>query len=104
MLVTNSQSETRRARLKVMCDTTDGFKIAEEDLKQRGPGDFFGNRQHGLPQMKIADLAGDMRLLSQAQQAAREVLERDPHLTGTEHRMVRDKIQTLFAQQADIFN
>ena len=104
VLVTNSKSEVSRARLKVMCDTTDGFKIAEEDLKQRGPGDFFGNRQHGLPQMKIADLAGDMRLLSQAQQAAREVLARDPDLTGTEHRMVRERIRTLFAQQADIFN
>ncbi len=87
-----------------MTDTTDGFKIAEEDLKLRGPGDFFGNRQHGLPQLRIADLAGDMRLLSQAQQAAREMLERDPELTGTEHRMVRERIQTLFAQQADIFN
>ena len=104
VLVTNSKSEVSRARLKVMTDTTDGFKIAEEDLKLRGPGDFFGNRQHGLPQMKLADLAGDMRLLSQAQQAAREVLSRDPELTGTEHRMVRERIRTLFARQADIFN
>ncbi len=104
VLVTSSRSEVSRARLKVMTDTTDGFKIAEEDLKLRGPGDFFGNRQHGLPQLRIADLAGDMRLLSQAQQAAREMLERDPELAGTEHRMVRQRIQTLFAQQADIFN
>ena len=104
VLVTGGKNETSRARLKAMTDTTDGFKIAEEDLKLRGPGDFFGNRQHGLPQLRIADLAGDMRLLSQAQQAAREVLERDPELTGTEHRMVRERIQTLFAQQADIFN
>ena len=104
VLVTNSKSESGRARLKVMTETTDGFQIAEEDLKQRGPGDFFGNRQHGLPQMKIADLAGDMRLLSQAQQAAREVLAQDPDLTATEHRMVRARVQALFAQQADIFN
>ena len=104
VLVTGSKSETSRVRLKAMTDTTDGFKIAEEDLKLRGPGDFFGNRQHGLPQLRIADLAGDMRLLSQAQQAAREVLERDPGLTDSQHRMVRERIQTLFAQQADIFN
>ncbi len=104
VLVTGSKSETSRTRLKAMTDTTDGFRIAEEDLKLRGPGDFFGNRQHGLPQLRIADLAGDMRLLSQAQQAAREMLERDPELTGAEHRMVRQRIQTLFAQQADIFN
>ena len=104
VLVTSSRSEVSRARLKAMTDTTDGFKIAEEDLKLRGPGDFFGNRQHGLPQLRIADLAGDMRLLSQAQEAAREVLTRDPQLTNLEHRTVRERIHRLFAEQADIFN
>ncbi len=104
VLVTSSRSQVSRTRLKAMTDTTDGFKIAEEDLKLRGPGDFFGNRQHGLPQLRIADLAGDMRLLSQAQEAARRLLARDPELTGPEHRMVRQRIQDLFAQQADIFN
>ena len=104
VLVTSSRSEVSRTRLKAMTDTTDGFKIAEEDLKLRGPGDFFGNRQHGLPQLRIADLAGDMRLLSQAQEAARTVLARDPDLSLPEHRPVRERIHTLFAEQADIFN
>lgn len=104
VLVTASRSEAGRARLKVMTDTTDGFKIAEEDLKLRGPGDFFGNRQHGLPQLHIADLAGDMRLLSQAQEAAKAMLRDDPALDRPEHRMVRRRVQDLFAQQADIFN
>ena len=104
VLVSSSRSEVSRSRLKVMTDTTDGFKIAEEDLNLRGPGDFFGNRQHGLPQLRIADLAGDMRLLSQAQEAARWVLARDPELTRPEHRAVRERIHTLFAEQADIFN
>jgi len=104
VLVTSSRSEVSRTRLKAMTDTTDGFKIAEEDLKLRGPGDFFGNRQHGLPQLRIADLAGDMRLLSQAQEAARAVLSRDPNLNLPEHRAVRERIHTLFAEQADIFN
>ena len=104
VMVSSSRSEISRLRLKVMTDTTDGFKIAEEDLKLRGPGDFFGNRQHGLPQLRIADLAGDMRLLSQAQEAARWVLDRDPELTRPEHRAVRERIHALFAEQADIFN
>ena len=104
VLVTGSQSQTSRDRLKVMHDTTDGFKIAEEDLRLRGPGDFFGNRQHGLPQLHIADLAGDMRLLKQAQQAARELLEADPDLVRVEHRAVRQRIRELFSEQADIFN
>lgn len=104
VLVTSSHGENSRARLKVMADTTDGFKIAEEDLKLRGPGDFFGNRQHGLPQLHIADLAGDMRLLSQAQQAARDVLARDPELIRPEHRAVKERIHALFSEQADIFN
>jgi len=104
VLVSSSRSEVSRSRLKVMTDTTDGFKIAEEDLKLRGPGDFFGNRQHGLPQLRIADLAGDMRLLSQAQEAARWMLARDPELIKPEHRAVKGRIHTLFAEQADIFN
>ena len=104
VLVTDSRSQTSRDRLKVMHETTDGFKIAEEDLRLRGPGDFFGDRQHGLPQLHIADLAGDMLLLRQAQQAAHELLEQDPDLNRPEHRQVRRKIQELFAEQADIFN
>ena len=104
VLVTSSHSENSRARLKVMTDTTDGFKIAEEDLKLRGPGDFFGNRQHGLPQLHIADLAGDMRLLSQAQEAARGILAQDPELIRPEHRAVKERIHALFSEQADIFN
>lgn len=104
VLVSSSKGETARERLKVLAGTTDGFKIAEEDLKLRGPGDFFGDRQHGLPQMRIADLAGDTRLLKQAQQAAHTMLADDPELRRVEHRAVRQRIQALFAQQADIFN
>jgi ATP-dependent DNA helicase RecG len=70
VLMTASQSEDSLERLMVLVATGDGFKIAEEDLKLRGPGDFFGARQHGLPQLKVADLAGDMRLLVEAQEAA----------------------------------
>ncbi|MBO5728135.1 MAG: ATP-dependent DNA helicase RecG, partial [Oscillospiraceae bacterium] len=104
VLVSTSRGESAQTRLKALAGTTDGFKIAEEDLKLRGPGDFFGDRQHGLPQLHIADLAGDTRLLKQAQDAARAMLTDDPTLEKPEHRAVRERIQTLFAKQADIFN
>ena len=91
-------------RLRTLASTTDGFKISEEDLKLRGPGDFFGSRQHGLPQMKIADLAGDTRLLSQAQQAARRLLEEDPDLSQPEDRPVLERVRRLFSDTPDIFN
>ena len=84
--------------------TTDGFKISEEDLKLRGPGDFFGSRQHGLPQMKLADLAGDMRLLSEAQDSARRLLMADPTLSQPENRPVLERVRTLFSDTPDIFN
>ena len=104
VLVTATRSEESRARLKVLAGTTDGFQIAEEDLKLRGPGDFFGQRQHGLPQLHIADLAGDVRLLKEAQCAAEALLEEDPGLERREHRLLRERVAKLFAENPDIFN
>lgn len=104
VLVTATRSEESRARLKVLAGTTDGFKIAEEDLKLRGPGDFFGRRQHGLPQLHIADLAGDVRLLHEAQAAAEALLRQDPGLMRQEHRPLREKVMQMFEEQEEIFN
>ncbi len=104
VLITGTRSLEAMERLHTLASTTDGFKISEEDLKARGPGDFFGNRQHGLPQMKLADLAGDMRLLSEAQQAARTLLENDPRLTRPENHPVWERVRRLFADTPDIFN
>ena len=104
VLITGTRSREAMERLHTLASTTDGFKISEEDLKARGPGDFFGNRQHGLPQMKLADLAGDMRLLSEAQEAARSLLARDPRLSHPENRPVLDRVRQLFADTPDIFN
>ena len=104
VLVTSTRNPDSRARLKVLTRTTDGFQIAEEDLKLRGPGDFFGQRQHGLPQLRIADLAGDMRALKEAQLAARELLERDPGLKRPEHAPLLKQIHRLFEQHGDMFN
>lgn len=97
ILISDAAGEEAKRRLKVMCDTNDGFKIADEDLKLRGPGDFFGNRQHGLPAMKIADLSGDMLLLSHAQTAARALYEADPLLAEEEYRALGDEVRRLFA-------
>ncbi|MCD8004415.1 MAG: ATP-dependent DNA helicase RecG, partial [Oscillospiraceae bacterium] len=101
LLTDNTSSETLQ-RLKVLTQTADGFRISEEDLKARGPGDFFGQRQHGLPQLRIADLAGDMRVLKQAQQAAQELLEQDPALERPEHRPLLEQIRRMFDQSLDL--
>ena len=104
VLITSNRNQETRARLKVLTQTTDGFRISEEDLKLRGPGDFFGKRQHGLPQMRIADLAGDIRLLKEAQEAAQALLAEDPTLDRPEHQPLKEQIRRLFTEHADIFN
>ena len=104
VLITSNRNQETRARLKVLTRTTDGFRISEEDLKLRGPGDFFGKRQHGLPQMRIADLAGDTRLLKEAQEAAQALLAEDPALARPEHQPLKEQIRRLFTEHADIFN
>ena len=93
-----------RERLEIMRSTNDGFKIAEEDLKLRGPGDFFGSRQHGLPVLRIADFATDMLVLHQAQNAAEEILSGDPGLEAQEHRKLATQIERLFELNADRLN
>ncbi|MCL2046471.1 MAG: ATP-dependent DNA helicase RecG [Oscillospiraceae bacterium] len=97
-------SEATKERLAVMQETNDGFKIAEEDLKMRGPGDFFGSRQHGLPELRIANLASDMLVLSQAQEAAKEILDDDPNLEKSENRFLANEITRLFEINADSLN
>ena len=104
VLMTSTHSAESRERLRVLAKTADGFRIAEEDLKLRGPGDFFGQRQHGLPQLGIADLAGDMRVLKEAQQAAQVLLEADPGLSRPEHAPLLGRVRRLFAQHGDMFN
>jgi len=104
VLVTNTRNPDSMQRLKTLASTTDGFRIAEEDLKLRGPGDFFGSRQHGMPAMRLADLTGDMRLLQQAQQAAGKLLAADPGLKKPENRPVFQKVRRMFEETPDIFN
>ncbi len=96
VLFSDSESEISKSRLKIMEQTNDGFKISEEDLKLRGPGDFFGSRQHGLPEMHIADLCTDMKVLSDAQRAAQELLKADPELIKPENEKLSRRIKELF--------
>ena len=80
VLISDNRSEETRQRLKVMVSTGDGFRVAEEDLRIWGPGDFFGERQHGLPPLKVANLCADGELLREAQSAAQELYDADPDL------------------------
>lgn len=98
ILVANKITEDGKRRLKTLSSTSDGFKIAEEDLSQRGAGDFFGNRQHGLPPLKIADLSKDIDLFKQTREAAEELLKKDPELMDPENRGLKLEVLRMFAR------
>ena len=104
ILLSEHPSEETKRRLKVMTKTNDGFEISREDLALRGPGDFFGQRQHGLPALKVADLSCDMALLDEAQQAAKGWMAQDPALKKPESGALRARIETLFAVKAEGLN
>ena len=102
ILISDNRNEETQQRLKVMTKTADGFKIAEEDLRLRGPGDFFGQRQHGLPGLRIADIGCDTLLLREAQEAAETLLANDPDLTTCP--ATAERIAELFTQAQDTLN
>ena len=104
ILVSDARGEEARARLSAMTHISDGFKIAEEDLRLRGPGDFFGSRQHGLPELHIADLGADMNVLKAAQDAAKRLLDSDPRLERPENKRLRSRAGELLAASGDRFN
>lgn len=99
ILVSDAHNDITARRLKTMASTNDGFEIANEDLKLRGPGDFFGARQHGLPQLHIADLSTDMDIFSLAQSEARLLLDSDPALEQPEHHMLREYVRGMFSEE-----
>ena len=98
VLVSGTRNEQTRKRLKALCATADGFKIAEEDLALRGPGDFLGQRQHGLPLFKVADLQMDVQTLLEARQAAGEAITGPEVLERPEYAPLRKRVEALFAQ------
>ena len=96
ILVSNANGEEAQRRLRALCSTNDGFQIADEDLKLRGPGDFFGSRQHGLPELKIADLAENIGILQDAQNAAKEIMEEFSDTQNYTFRGLRAEVRMLF--------
>ena len=104
ILFSSNRSPETQARLKALCSTNDGFKIAEEDLAMRGPGDLFGSRQHGLPAFKVGNLAVDLPTLKTAQQAAEEFLANPDYALAPEYQSLLTRVRALFAAESDIFN
>ena len=95
-LVSDNASESVQKRLKFLCSTSDGFAVAQYDLETRGPGDFFGSRQHGLPTLQIADLMNDTRTLHAAQGEAVALLAEDPLLERPEHALLARQVEQMF--------
>jgi len=92
LILADLKGELSQKRLEVFAKTLDGFKIAEEDLRIRGPGEFFGTAQHGLPEMKLADLIDDFQLLTRARRDVEDILARDPNLSQAEHSKLRREL------------
>ena len=104
VLFSDNKNPDTRARLKALCKTNDGFLIAEEDLNLRGPGDFFGSRQHGLPQFKAASLTDDLDILKEARSAAETALSDPDYVNDPSFPAMQARIQNLFREDANIFN
>ena len=104
ILTSHNQNSETLQRLKALCKTTDGFKIAEEDLRLRGPGDFFGSRQSGLPAFRVADLSFDLDTLKQAQQASVRWIEEYGQADLPEARALRERIGELFQRAEGTMN
>ena len=100
ILLSDAQNEEAVDRFETMCRTTDGFEIAKKDLEMRGPGDFFGSRQHGLPDMRIANLMTDTRILYEAQKTAKELVDNVVPVTTEERHLLAQEMKRLFTRVA----
>lgn len=97
-LVTNSNSEIAKERQNIMVSSSDGFEIAEKDLELRGPGEFFGLRQHGLPNLRIADVVKHLKILMEARLVANEILEIDPNMNNKENQLLNNKVKKMYKE------
>jgi len=104
ILVASPGNPVAARRLEVLEQTNDGFKIAEEDLRIRGPGEFFGTRQHGLPELKVADLIEDFELLRMARRDAFAIVNEDPALTAPEHQQLRREVLKAYEGKLDLLS
>lgn len=98
----DSKSKIVKERMNIMKESSDGFVISEKDLELRGPGDFFGTKQHGIPEFKVANLFTDIPILKKAQVLAKNILEEDPYLKSQSNSMIRAKIQELFSGKINL--
>jgi ATP-dependent DNA helicase RecG len=100
-LISDADDDLARKRLRAICHSADGFAVAEQDLQLRGPGDFFGTRQHGLPPLRIANLYRDRDLMQEVEEALETIIRTDPDLLDPEHsrmrRIIIDRYQSVFA-------
>jgi ATP-dependent DNA helicase RecG len=101
ILLSDATTEVSEDRLHAIEDTQDGFKLAERDLEMRGPGDFFGTRQSGLPELKLVSL-GDTPLLELARREAQQVFAQDPSLSHPDHRLLARKVQQFWHGEGDL--
>ena len=98
----NGGSDVIRQRMKIMQDTNNGFIIAEKDLELRGSGEFFGTKQHGLPEFKIANLFEDMPILQSVQSIANEIISEDPNLSMEKNVKLRKIVDSKFGERVEI--
>ena len=99
-----SKSDIVAERMKIMEQTNDGFVISEKDLELRGPGDFFGTMQHGVPEFKVANLFTDMAILKDAQECAKKIIAKDPFMIQEENQGIKEKINDLFKEKLDSYS
>ena len=102
ILLANPKTEEARARLKAIEGTLDGFEIAEADLDIRGPGEFFGTRQHGLPEIRFGNILKDFDIMEAARIEAFALIERDPDLAEEHHRMLRERLTERFRDKIEL--
>lgn len=99
ILINEGKSKIAKQRMNVMTKSSDGFVISEMDLKLRGPGEFFGTKQHGLPELKIGNLYKDIAILKEAQKAAQELLQKDKYLELSEHEQLKKQVTALWQSE-----